>query len=346
LNSGRECHNQRSLGVYYMFVSTVRPLGSLAMRILIVGATGVVGRQLVPRLVAAGHGVLATARTAPGTPFAGARFEALDLLDARAVADCVDRERPDAIIHQATALAGLGNNLRRFDAMFTMTNRLRTEGTATLVRAANALGTGPRLVVQSFCGWPSAPVGGPVKTETDPLDRRPPRAFRHTFAALRALEETVTDYPGGVVLRYGALYGPGASLSSGGAQVEALRAGKFPLIGKAGGIWSFLHVADAADAAVSALARGQGIYNIVDDDPAPVSEWLPELARMMGARPPRHLPVWLARLVGGEGLVRMMTSVRGSSNRKAKTELNWFPAHPSWRDGFAADLASGDRQGG
>jgi 2-alkyl-3-oxoalkanoate reductase len=309
------------------------------MRVLVIGATGAIGRQLVPRLTAAGHEVIASSRMRPATPFEGARFCPLDLLDDSAVRQLVADIEPHAIVHQATALTGLGNNLRRFDAGFTLTNRLRTEGTASLLRAATALDPLPRLVVQSFCGWPWAPTGGLVKSETDPLDPNPPKAFRRTFRALVEMEQMVTAYPNGVVLRYGGFYGPGASLSAGGAQLEALRTGKFPLVGDAGGVWSFVHVGDAADAAVLALERGSGTYNIVDDDPAPVSEWLPVLARLAGGRPPRRIPVWLARLAGGPGLVHLMTTTRGSSNRKARAELGWQPAHPSWREGFAADLA-------
>jgi nucleoside-diphosphate-sugar epimerase len=209
-----------------------------------------------------------------------------------------------------------------------------------LIDAITAVGS-PRLVVQSFCGWPWAEVGGPVKSEEDPLDDSPPKAFRRTLQAIRTLEALVVEYPAGVALRYGGLYGPGTSLGEGGAQTVAVRKGRLPLVGTADAIWSFLHVADAASAGVAALGRGRGIYNVVDDDPAPVRDWLPELARLVGGPPPKRVPVWLARLVGGDGLVRMMTTTaRGSSNAKARAELGWAPGYPSWRDGFAVEFGS------
>lgn len=305
---------------------------------LVVGATGVVGRPLVAQLVAAGHPVVAASRSGrPASSADGVDHRQLDLLDAAAVTALVAEIEPDAIVHQATALAGLGNDIRRFDRLFAQTNRLRTEGTATLVAAASTAGT-PRLLVQSFCGWPWAQVGGPVKDEDDPLDDDPPAAFRQTFHALRELEARVTGYPNGVVLRYGALYGPGTSLSTDGPQIKAIRRRQIPLIGSAEGVWSFVHVADAAAATVAALDRGHGVYNVVDDEPAPVRVWLPELARLVDAPAPRRAPVWLGRLVGGDGLVRMMTTVRGASNRRARAELGWAPRYPSWRAGFAAEL--------
>ena len=308
------------------------------MKVLVIGASGAVGRQVVPQLVAEGHEVVATFRShPPSVPSDGVSRRQLDLLDAAATTRLVAEERPEAIMHQATALSGLGNNLRRFDALFAVTNRLRTAGTATLLSAARAHGS-PRLIVQSFCGWPWASTGGPVKSETDRLDPAPPRAFRQTFGALVELERLVLGYPNGVVLRYGGLYGPGTSLGNGGVQIEAIRRGRLPLVGDGGGVWSFLHTVDAASAALAALHRGGGIYNVVDDEPARVAEWLPELARLVGGPAPRKVPMWLARLVAGDGLVRLMTAVRGSSNAKVRGELGWSPRWPSWREGFAAEV--------
>ena len=310
------------------------------MLVLVVGASGVVGQQLVPQLLDAGHAVVATSHSSP-VPAAAGRLEhrRLDLLDAAAVTALVHEVRPDAIVHQATALRRLGNNLRRFDEMFRVTNQLRTTGTANLIDASRDVGW-PRLLVQSFCGWPWATVGGPVKSEDDPLEPNPPKSFRATFQALVALERQVLDdHPRGVVLRYGGLYGPDSSLTR-GPQIDAMRKGRFPLVGSGAGIWSFVHSADAASATVAALTRGSGVYNIVDDDPAPVAEWLPELARLAGGPPPRRVPAWVGWLAGGDGLVRMMTSVRGSSNAKARAELGWVPRYPSWRQGFAAEFAA------
>jgi nucleoside-diphosphate-sugar epimerase len=308
------------------------------VKVLVVGATGAVGRPLVRKLVAADHRVVATARHRPTDLLAGAEFRSLDLLEPGAVESIVREVRPVAIIHQATTLTGIGNNVRAFDRSFATTNRLRVEGTRALIEAGHTLASPPRLVVQSFCGWPWAPDGGPVKSEEDDLDPRPAPAFRRTLAALKELEDMVTGYANGVVLRYAALYGPGTSLTTGGAQIEAIRTRAFPLVGDATATWSFLHVEDAADAAVAALTRGRGIYNITDDHPVRIGEWLTDVARLIDAAPPRRVPVWLARIVGGEGLVHMMTRARGSSNSKAHRDLGWTPGHADWREGFAAEL--------
>ena len=318
------------------------------MRIFVAGGSGVVGRNLIPALVERGHEVVATTTSAAKTKELerrGARPVVLDLLDADAVRAAVADARPDCVVHQATALSGR-LSLRRFDASFAQTNRLRTRGTANLLTAAEASGSA-RFVAQSFTGWPNAREGGPVKTEADPLDPDPPAAARETLGAIRWLEAAVSGAHGieGVVLRYGALYGPGTSVSARGGRVEAVRRRRFPLVGDGGGVWSFLHVGDAASATVAAIeGRGAGVFNVVDDEPAAVAEWLPYLARVVGADPPRRLPVWVARLAIGEQGVAMMTQARGSSNARARRELGWEPVYASWRDGFARGLDEGAAQ--
>jgi nucleoside-diphosphate-sugar epimerase len=262
-----------------------------------------------------------------------------DALDRDDVLRVVTAARPEVVVHQLTDLAGM-TNLRRFDAGFAATNRLRTEGTDHLLAAARAAGA-RRLVAQSFAGWPSARVGGPVKTEEDPFDPDPPAELRRSLDAIRHLEAAVAQAEGieGLVLRYGGFYGPGTSAGEGGYILEELRRRRFPIVGAGTGIWSFVHIDDAATATVAAVERGApGIYQIVDDDPAPVAEWLPVLAAAAGARPPRRVPVWAARLLAGEHGVVLMTEVRGASNAKAKRELGWRPAWPSWRQGFRAGL--------
>jgi 2-alkyl-3-oxoalkanoate reductase len=308
------------------------------MHVFIAGAAGAVGRSLIPTLIAEGHTVTGTTRTeakAATLRELGARPVFVDGLDRDAVIAAVTTARPDAIVHQMTALGG-DLDLRNPDKTFALTNRLRTEGTDHLLAAAEAAGV-RRFVAQSYAGWPYARTGGPVKTEADPLDPDPPRGLRETHAAIRRLEALVTG-AGGVILRYGGFYGPGTGLAPGGEQLEMVRARKFPLIGDGGGIWSFAHTEDVATATVAALERGREgeIYNVCDDEPAPVREWLPALARSLGAPPPRRVPAWLARLVASPGAVAMMTEARGASNAKAKAELDWTPAWPSWREGFAA----------
>jgi len=253
------------------------------------------------------------------------------------VARVVAETEPEVIIHQLTAL-NRPFDVRHFDRTFEETNRLRTEATDHLLAAGRAAGV-KRFIAQSYAGWPFARTGGPVKSEDDPLDPSPPEGMSQSFEAIRYLERAVTgaDWTEGIVLRYGGFYGPGTSLSrEGGEQTKQIRERRFPVVGDGAGIWSFVHIEDAADATVAAVTRGRpGIYNIVDDDPAPVAEWLPAAASAVGAKPPRHVPRWLGRLVAGEVGVVIMTDVRGASNDKAKRELGWAPRHPSWREGFA-----------
>jgi 2-alkyl-3-oxoalkanoate reductase len=307
------------------------------MRVFVAGGTGALGRRLVPRLVARGHEVTATTRSAGkvgALQSLGARPVVVDGMDAAAVGQAVAEAQPDAIAHQMTALAAAAD-LRRFDRWFATTNELRTAGTRHLLAAAQASGVG-KVVAQSYTGWNNSRTGRPVKSEDDPLDPEPAKAQRESMAAIRFLERAVTEAPlTGIVLRYGNFYGPGASES----MVELVRARKMPIVGAGTGVWSFIHLDDAATATVAAVERGAaGVYNIVDDEPAPVAEWLPHLAEAVGAKPPMRLPVWLARPLAGEVVVRWMTEGRGSSNEKAKRELDWQPAWSSWRDGFRHGL--------
>ena len=309
------------------------------MNVFVAGAGGVLGRQLVPRLVAAGHDVVGMTRTASKQGVVrslGATPVVADALDPDAVATAVAEARPDVIVHELTALAG-ALDLRHFDRDFAQTNRLRTEATDHLLAAGRAIGI-ERFVAQSFAGWPFARSGGPVKSEDDPLDPSPVGAMRRTLDAIRYLEAAVVDadWTEGVVLRYGSFYGPGTTLWRDAEIVEQVRRRRLPLIGAAGGVWSFIHVEDAADATLLAVERGRrGIYNIVDDEPAAVAEWLPALASELGARPPRRVPQAIGRLVAGEAATVMMTEVRGASNAKAKAVLGWQPRHASWRQGFS-----------
>jgi 2-alkyl-3-oxoalkanoate reductase len=318
------------------------------MRVFVAGGSGAIGRRLIPELIAGGHAVVATTTTparAVGLEAAGAQPVVLDLLDGEAVIRAVAAAGPEVVVHQATALAG-SISLRKLDAWFAVTNRLRTEGVDNLLAAAVAAGSS-RFVAQSFTGWPNARDGGPVKTEDDPLDPHPPASARESLDAIRTLEAAVAESTAvtGVVLRYGALYGPGTSVGAGGEFVELVRDRKLPLVGSGAGVWSFLHVDDMATATVAAIeGRGGGVYNIVDDDPAPVTEWLPHLAQALDAKPPRHVPGWLARLMIGEFGVAMMTEMRGSSNEKAKRELDWRPSWSSWREGFMRGLGDAGEQ--
>jgi len=311
------------------------------MNILVAGATGAIGRQLVPALRAAGHDVTALARSARGEEAVralGATPVRADALDRGEVVAAVRAVRPDVILHQLTALAG-DFDLRHFDRTFAQTNRLRTEGTDHLLAAAWEVGV-HRVVAGSYAGWPAARTGGPVTTEEHPLDPTPAPSMRETHAAIRYLEEEVRT-AGGIVLRYGAFYGPGTGLAPGAEQLELIERRRFPIVGDGAGVWSFVHVADAADATVAAIeADRPGLYNVVDDDPARVADWLPAVARTVGAKPPRHVPRLVGRLLAGEAAAVMMTEVRGASNAKAKAELGWVPRHPSWRGHLGTDGAA------
>jgi nucleoside-diphosphate-sugar epimerase len=306
------------------------------MRVFVAGASGAIGTRLVPQLIDRGHEVIGTFKApanADRLRALGAEPIALDLLDAGAVKKAVLDVEPDAIVHQATALSGVRFS-RHLDRSFRQTNRLRVEGTDALLGAASEAGV-RRLVAQSFASLRYAREGGAVKTEDDPLDPSPVPSTRETNAAMRYLDEAITA-AGGIALRYGNFYG-----AHNDGMVEPVRKRQFPIVGDGGGVSSFIHLDDAAAATVLALEHdGAGIYNIVDDDPAPVREWLPVLADALGAKPPRRFPRWVARVFAGEAAVMLGTEARGASNAKAKRELGWEPRYPSWRQGFAAAYAS------
>jgi nucleoside-diphosphate-sugar epimerase len=302
------------------------------MRAFVVGASGAIGTRLVPQLIEHGHEVVGAARS-PGNAervrALGAEPVVLDLLDPRAVRKAVLEAQPEAIVHEATALANATWG-RNFDKVFAGTNALRTKRTDALLAAAREAGV-RRFVAQSFASYRYVREGGPVKTEDDPLDPTPPANARQSWAAMADLDRTVTE-AGGIILRYGVFYG-----AANDGLIEPVRKRQYPLIGAGGGITSWIHLEDAAAATVLALEQdGPAIYNIVDDEPAPVREWLPVLAQALDAKPPRRFPTWLARLIAGEAAVVMGTDARGASNAKAKRDLGWTPRYPSWRTGFPA----------
>jgi 2-alkyl-3-oxoalkanoate reductase len=319
------------------------------MKVFIAGATGVLGRALVPQLVARGHEVVGMTRSASkqdGLRALGAQPVVADALDPDAVAQAVASAGPEVIVHQLTALSGPISirDARHPERSFavTMTNRLRTEATDSLLAAGRAVGA-RRVVAQSIAGFRFSRTGGPAQTEADPFDSDPPAGLRTGLAAILHLEQAVTriEWGEGLVLRYGSFYGPGTGFSLAPDAVVAgpIRKRRFPLVGGGRGVWSFVHVEDAAAATAAALERGQpGVYNVVDDEPAPVREWLPALAGALGAKPPRRVPRWLVRLAAGEAAAVMMTDVVGASNAKAKRELGWNPRYASWREGFAQGL--------
>jgi nucleoside-diphosphate-sugar epimerase len=317
------------------------------MKVFVAGATGALGRSLVPQLVARGHEVAGMTRSASKQDLVrslGARPVVADALDPDAVAQAVASAEPEVIVHQLTALSGKmsmrdARHPERSVAV-TMTNRLRTEATDHLLAAGRAVGA-RRFVAQSIAAFRFA--GGPVQTEAEPLDPNPPAALRTGLAAILHLERAVTtiEWGEGLALRYGSFYGPGTgfSLAPNAVMAAPIRKRRFPVIGDGGGVWSFVHIEDAAAATAVAVERGQsGIYNVVDDEPAPVREWLPVLASALDAKPPRRVPRWLVRLAAGEAAAVMMTEARGASNEKAKRELGWEPRYASWRQGFAQGL--------
>jgi nucleoside-diphosphate-sugar epimerase len=313
------------------------------MKIFVAGATGNVGSRLIPLLVDRGHQVVGTTRTATKADrltSVGAEPIIVDGLDRDGLTTAVAKAEPDVVVHQMTALS-VSFDMRRIDQVFAMTNRLRTEGTDILLAATRSAGV-RKFVAQSFAGWPYARVGGPVKTEEDPLDPSPPERLRDTLDAIRHLESAALSAGNidGVVLRYGGFYGPQSSISPDGEIVAMVRKRRFPIVGDGAGVWSFVHLDDVATATAAAIERGApGIYNIVDDEPARVADWLPVLAAAAGAKLPRTVPVWLGRLAVGPQGVSMMTEIRGASNAKAKRELGWQLIHPSWREGFRSVLS-------
>jgi nucleoside-diphosphate-sugar epimerase len=319
------------------------------MKVFVAGATGVLGRELVPQLVARGHEVVGMTRSASKQDLVrslGARPDVADALDPDSVAQAVASAEPEVIVHQLTALSGPmsvreARHPERFRGAI-MTNRLRTEGTDHLLAAGRGVGA-RRFVAQSFAAFRWARTGGAVQTEADPLDPNPPAPLRPAVEGLLYLERAVTtiEWGEGLVLRYGGFYGPGTgiSLASDAQMAAPIRKRRFPIVGGGGGVFSHVHIEDAAAATVAAVERGRpGIYNVVDDEPAPVRAWLPVLASALDAKPPRHIPRWLGRLAAGEAATLVLTDVKGASNEKAKRELGWKPRYASWRQGFAQGL--------
>jgi nucleoside-diphosphate-sugar epimerase len=312
------------------------------MKVFVAGASGAIGQQLVPQLVAAGYQVVAMTRSQRHVEqlrAQGAEPALADALDRAAVLEAVRRAQPEVIIHELTALKGL-KDFKHFDREFAQTNRLRTEGTDVLLVAAREVGA-RRFIAQSYGNWIYARTGGMAKTEDDALDPTPPANQRESLAAIRYLEGAVLGAEGieGVALRYGGLYGPHTNMAADGDIAAMMRKRMFPVIGDGAGVWSFTHVADAASAAVAAIAHGApGVYNVADDEPAPVRVWLPAYAQALGARLPMRIPTWLGKLMVGEVGVSFMTQQRGESNAKAKRELAWTPTYASWREGFKGAL--------
>ncbi|HXW71442.1 MAG TPA: NAD(P)-dependent oxidoreductase [Methylocella sp.] len=318
------------------------------MKIFVAGATGVIGRQLLPILKAAGHEVVGLTRSPAKALLLqrlGAKPVIADALSPEAIMRVMGEEKPEVVIHELTSIKKI--DFRNFDMGFSRTNRLRTEGMDHLLAAARAAGA-RRFIAQSFAGWPYARYGGTAKSEEDPLDPFPPPTFRRTLGAIIHLENAVKREGAldGLVLRYGVLYGPGTAINGDGWMVSDLRRRRIPVVGDGGGVWSFIHVLDAARFTFAAVTRGErGIYNIVDDEPSPISEWLPELAKAVNARPPWWIPAWAARFMMGDAVV-LMTDIRGASNLKAKRVLEPNLKFPSWRVGFRTLLNSRPRTKG
>jgi nucleoside-diphosphate-sugar epimerase len=310
------------------------------MNIFVAGANGAIGKQLVPQLVAAGYQVTAMSRSQRHVELLrslGAEPVIADALDPAAVMRAVRDAQPEVIIHELTALTD-AKDYKHFDREFALTNRLRTEGTEHLLAAARAVGA-RRFIAQSYGNWVYARTGGMVKTEADALDPTPPANQRESLAAIRHLETMVVGAEGmeGIALRYGSLYGPHTGFAADGDIAAMVRKRMFPVIGDGAGVWSFIHVVDAAAATIAAIGQGApGVYNIADDEPAPVRDWLPVYAQALGARPPMHFPVWVGKLMVGDVGVSLMTHIRGASNAKARRELAWTPTYASWRQGFKA----------
>lgn len=314
------------------------------MRVFVAGATGAIGRPLLPLLQDAGHVPIAMTRSdesAARLRDEGVESVVADALERDDLAAAVAGSGAEAIVHQLTAIPA-ALNPRNVDKQFEQTNRLRTEGTRNLLEAAGQAGIS-RFVAQSVA-FVYEPEGDWVKHEDAPLYREAPKGFTKSLAAVVELERLVGE-AGGTVLRYGLFYGPGTAYATGGQVVELIRKRRYPLVGEAQARHSFVHVEDAARATLAALeADGAGrVYNIVDDDPAVVAEWLPEIANLVGAGPPRSVPAWVARMAAGEYGVVFMTQLRGASNARAKSELAWEPTRRTWREGFRAELSDAAR---
>jgi nucleoside-diphosphate-sugar epimerase len=312
------------------------------MKVFVAGGSGAMGRRLVPQLIAGGYEVVAMTRDEGKASWLrriGAQPVIADALDRAAVVEVLRRSKPEVVIHQLTGLTGV-KSFKNFDKEFALTNRLRTEGTDYLLEAARAAGV-RRIIAQSFGNWNYERTGSAVKTEQDPFDPDPPANQVKSLQAIRYVEDAVVNADGieGVALRYGNFYGPGTGFDVGGDIVTQVRRRKFPIVGDGAGIWSFVHMDDAAAAAIAAIEGGRpGAYNVADDEPAPVAQWLPDLAAAVGAKPPRRVPVWLGRIAGGEVGVSMMTQIRGASSAKAKAELGWAPRYRTTHEGFRNGL--------